>query len=242
MKSFSSLNYFKIYQFTLVLTVLIFTFLPSTFAFERFSDYETTLFIHPPYIDVTKEIEIENYGKVGIVPGELVFRILDLTKDQVMNLTAKDSYGNVFPTNIKQGQGFVELLIEDYVPIFAKSKQKIIISYKLKFETNSLFFYTFTYPLIDTTLPIKHLKLNVKTPKKLHITYAPGIKCEKDNCFWEFNDVKKESVTFEVSYIPFPLLKVPAVNIFWYGVISLIILLILIQFLIRKFSYRRSWI
>ncbi len=216
--------------------------IPFAFAFERFSDYKTILYVHPPYIDVTKEIEIENYGSVGIVPGELVFRILDLTKDQVRNLTAKDNFGNVFPTSIKQGQGFVELLIEDYVPIFAKSKQKIIINYQIKFETKALFFYTFTYPLIDTTLPIKHLKLVVKTPKNVHLTYAPGIKCNKKECYWEFENVKKESVTFEVSYLPFPMLKVPAVNIFWYGIISLIILIMLIQFLVRKFSYKRSWI
>lgn len=234
------LNLKKTHSIGIILNLLlklffIVLFLLPSFAFQRFHQYNTELYINPPLIRITKNIEIENYGNVGIVPGEMIFRILNINESQIINISAKDEYGNIFPTKVVPSENFVELVVENYIPIFAQSKQKVFIEYTLLIKTSSLLFYSFEYPLIDTTIPIKEGKIYIKLPNNLHLTYAPNVICEsKNNCYFEIKNQKNKMIEFEVSKLPLPLLKVRASNLFWYGLISALILVTIIQIVVRK--------
>ncbi|MEM4396069.1 MAG: hypothetical protein QXR30_00175 [Candidatus Woesearchaeota archaeon] len=218
--------------FGIILTFMLSFY--SGFSFQRFSNYVTKLKIDNNEITINKEIEIENYGQVGIVPGEMIFRILNVKESDIINISAKDEFGNTFPVKINPSDDFVEVVVENYIPIFAQSKQKVFIDYTIKSNLKGLLFYSFEYPLMDTSIPIQNGKIIIIPGKNLYLTYAPEAKCEKNECFFEIKNQKNKMVEFELSRIPLPKLKVKAYYVFWYGIIAMLLLISILQLIIRK--------
>jgi len=228
----------------LIFVLLVFGFLILSVngAVQVFSKYDNTLVIHKNNtIEVTKSLTIKNVYTVGIVPGQIEFKVGkstdgELNTLEISNLKVVDSYGSVIPSQIRKTKDYSVIVLDVYYPLLPGFEYSFDITYTLDYNPGGIFFKNLQVPLRESTIPIEKGYFSVELPTNYYFTYVNSDEGEgqvnKNTAKWDIkNDIPK-SISFEYSYLPVKVGNYRGSYVFWI-VINLILILILL-FEIRK--------
>lgn len=211
---------------------------------EVFSKYNTYIKVNKDYtFDVHKEIYLRNIHDVGIVPGQVEFKILGTNqknKGNVLYYNVTDRYGNPIRSQISQTDTGTIILLDIFTPVLPGFEYKIDLKYTIEYDSSGIFFKNIQMPLMEKTLiPIQSGVVEVEVPDSYKITYInykdANTVLEKSKVSWEVSKGVPEIVDLEYSYIP---IRVPGVKgsfVFWIA-IDLILIIILIIEVIKEIN------
>jgi hypothetical protein len=228
------MNRFKFLGFIVVFLFLI----SSSFsAIEVFSNYETNLTINTDNtITINKLLTIKNVYDVGIVPGQVEFKVAkgvdgSIEKINIKNVSAYDSFGNKINTHIRTTKDYSVIVLDVYYPLLPNFEYTFRLNYKIDYKPNGIFFKSLEVPIRESTIPIESGKFTVKLPKNYHFTYTHAnntIAYVNNNvAVWNIKNNEPKAIAFEYSYIPVRVGDFKGSYVFWIS-INIILLLILI--------------
>lgn len=209
---------------------------------EVFSDYNTVLKVNSDNtIEINKTLKLKNVYDVGIVPGQIEFKVGKGVDGSAKNLEisdvkAVDRFGNNIKTQLRNTNDFSVIILDVYYPLLPGFEYEFNLYYKVAYEPGGIFFKSLQIPLRESTIPIEKGDFTVILPENYHFTYLGS---ETQNATitgnvanWKIKDNMPNSVTFEYSYIPIKIGNFKGSYVFWI-LINIVLLLILI-FEIRK--------
>lgn len=229
--------------------ILVLSFLSLSFAsVEVFSKYDTTLTINSnETINVNKSLTLKNVYDVGIVPGQIEFKIASGTegsigKIEVIQAQAVDSFGNQIKTQVRETDKFSVIVLDVYYPLLPGFEYKFDLNYELSYEAGGIFFKSFQIPLRESTIPIETGVFKVVIPKNNHFTFVDtkegNATIDGNVATWPIKNDKPKSIIFEYSFIPVPkITTVQGSYVFWIfiNVVLLLILIYEVRREIKKF-------
>lgn len=215
-------------------------FMTSIFgAVEVFSKYDTTLKINNDNtIEVNKSLSLKNVYDVGIVPGQIEFKIGKGTDGSIANIDvvevqAYDRFGTEIRTQIRQTKDFSVIILDVYYPLLPGFEYSFDLYYKLSYEPGGIFFKSLQIPLRESTIPIENGIFTVTLPNNFHFTYVDTedsvATVDGNTASWTIKDDNPKSVAFEYSYIPISIGGLKGSYVFW-----IMINLLLVIFLIYE--------
>ncbi|MCA9458957.1 MAG: hypothetical protein KC550_00245 [Nanoarchaeota archaeon] len=209
---------------------------------EVFSNYNTELRVNSNNtIDVIKDLTIKNVYDVGIVPGQIEFKVGKGTEGSIGNIDisnvwAVDSFGNEIKSSVRKTKDYTVIILEVYYPLLPGFEYNFDLYYTLSYEPGGIFFKSLEIPLRESTIPIEAGNFKVILPDNYHFTYlsSEGENSTIDGniASWSIKDNLPNSVSFEYSYIPMKIGSFKGSYAFWI-VVNVFLLLILI-FEIRR--------
>ncbi len=235
----------KLRKLNFIIFLLLIVFLAnSTFgAVEVFSNYDTVMKLNKNNtIDVHKIILLRNVHEVGIVPGQVEFKIGKSLYDSVSNVElldykVLDRYGNPIKSQISDTGQFSTILLDIFTPILPGFEYKIDLYYTLEYNPEGIFFKRLQVPLKEITqIPIKKGTVELIIPDSYHFTYLSYTDNDtivQDNSVaWEINEDMPQTLTFEYSYLPIKVGNIQGSYIFWITINAILILILFFE--IRK--------
>lgn len=228
---------------TVIGIVLLLIFSTTVYSsVEVFSDYNTILKVNSDNtIEINKTLKLKNVYDVGIVPGQIEFKVGKGVDGSAKNLEisevkAVDRFGNNIKTQLRNTNDFSVIILDVYYPLLPGFEYEFNLYYKVSYEPGGIFFKSLQIPLRESTIPIEKGDFTVVLPENYHFTYLGS---ENQNASingnvasWKIKDNMPNSVTFEYSYLPIKIGGLKGSYVFWI-LINVILLLILI-FEIRK--------
>ncbi len=225
---------------------VIFLFIMSIFSVyssvEVFSEYKTILKVNNDNtIEINKTLKLKNVYDVGIVPGQIEFKVgkgIDgsVGNIEVKNVKAVDRFGNVIKSQVRNTNEYSIIILDVYYPLLPGFEYEFNLFYSMAYEPGGIFFKSLQIPIRESTIPIEKGEFQVILPENYHFTYLGAenseAKIEENVASWSIKDNMPNSVTFEYSYLPIKIGNMKGSYIFWI-LINVILLLILI-FEIRK--------
>lgn len=199
---------------------------------EIFTGYDTKIIINENNtIDVEKNILLRNIHDVGIVPGQVEFKINTGTDISLSNYEALDRYGNPIKSSIRKTEEYDVIMLNIYTPVLPGFEYKIDLKYTLSYEPNGFLFKRIELPLKENTrIPIKKGTIEINFPDKYkitHVTYSDNNSIlEKSNLKLDFSEDLPETIEIEYSRIPLRLGGVAGSIVFWLTVNILLILIL----------------
>jgi hypothetical protein len=216
---------------------------------EVFSDYNTIMKINKDNtIDINKTLTIKNVYDVGIVPGQVEFKIgkgVDgsIERIEVMNISAYDAFGNEIKTNIRETNEYTTIVLNVYYPLLPSFEYQMYLNYKVKYKPNGIFFKSFEVPIRESTIPIQKGKFQVILPENYYFTFTrddgTNVEINKNLGVWDIKDNNPQSIAFEYSYIPSGIGGMKGSYVFWIS-INIILFLILIYEIRREIKRIRA--
>lgn len=209
---------------TLILMSLY--FMSSIFgAVEVFSKYDTHLKINSDNtIEVNKSLNLKNVYDVGIVPGQIEFKIGKGTEGSIANIEvvdvkAVDRFGTEIKSQIRQTKDFSVIILDVYYPLLPGFEYSFDLYYKLSYEPGGIFFKSLQIPLRESTIPIESGLFTVELPNNYHFTYIDTEQATAEIvnsvATWTIKDNNPKSVAFEYSYIPLNIAGLKGSYLFW---------------------------
>lgn len=207
------------------------------------SNYETKISVEDNKISFEKRVTLQNTGKNTIIPGELHFKLYEITDNdektipKISNLVSTDLYNNDLSARIVSKKGEAEVVISAWQPILPQFEYDIVLKYSIDFKPKGILFHNLNFPDEETTIPITTTKTTITLPSKYTISYAPNATVSKGNGVTsaEWKNVKEK--TIEYTAIPFVKTNIHGATIFWISLIvilSIPLLLILICEILHK--------
>jgi len=206
-----------------------------------FKSYETKSILKDNALSISRKIILQNVGSNPIIPGELHFKLHEISKDkevasEINNLGAKNDFDKVLKTRKIESTEETDIVVSVWEPVLPRFTYVVMLDYDLKFEPKGILFYEIKVPLEETTIPIKTQKQQLYLPLKYHVTYAPGaivqVVSEGGKKYRVVTWDNREDMVVEYSRIPLPKMGIRAVNVFW--VVIILALLISTFFIHRK--------
>ncbi len=240
------MNIIKILGFlTLLLGLISFSFS----SVEVFTKYDTYLKINSDnIINIEKQMTLKNVYDVGIVPGQIEFKIGKGTEGSVANIEvldvlARDSFGNKIASRVRETKDFTVIILDIYYPLLPGFEYAFELNYNLSYESGGIFFKSFQIPLRESTIPIKSGLFTVELPNNNYFTYSHAegktASINKNIATWEIIDDEPKSIIFEYSWIPIRIASFKGSYIFWIT-INVIILLFIIYEIKREINRYRE--
>ncbi len=218
-----------------VILLLVFFVSSVSASVEVFTEYNTVLNITPDNkIFVRKSLTLKNVYDVGIVPGQIEFKIgraedgnIRLLRDKVK---AVDQFGNVIKTTVRETKDFSTIILDVYYPLLPGFTYSFDLTYEMEYEPGGIFFKNLEIPIRESTIPIEGGVFKVVLPKEYKFTYIDSDNLSRvsvnDNIAeWKIKNNLPKSIGFEYSYIPISIKGVRGSYVFW---ISLNVLLFLV--------------
>jgi len=210
---------------------------------EVFTNYNTKLIINnDSTITVLKNLTLKNVYKVGIVPGQIEFKIGTSDSGQLYipnesYVSAYDEYGNKIDTSLRRTKDFTTIILNVYYPLLPGFSYSFVLKYRMIYHSNGIFFKSLEIPLRESTIPIENGKFIVILPKKYGFSYvkSTGISkytIHKNVAVWNVKNNNPKSITFEYSIFPIRLFDLRGSYIFWIGLNFLLFLFLVYE--IRK--------
>ncbi len=206
---------------------------------EVFSDYSTTLKVNDDdTLEVNKSLTLKNVYDVGIVPGQIEFKIAKGTEGslgniEIIDVEAYDSYGKEIKSQIRQSKDFSVIILDVYYPLLPGFEYKFNLYYKLSYDPGGIFFKSLQIPLRESTIPIEKGDFNVVLPESYYFTYleSEGTTGEINNnkATWEIKDNTPSSILFEYSYIPIKVGDYQGSYVFWILINIVLIIFLVIE-------------
>jgi len=192
------------------------------------SNYETKISVSDNKISFEKRVTLQNTGKNTIIPGELHFKLYEITDNdertipKISNLVSTDLYNNDLSARVVSKKGEAEVVISAWQPILPQFDYDIILKYSIDFIPKGILFHNLNFPDEETTIPIISTKTIITLPSKYTISYAPNATVTKGNGVTsaEWKNVREK--TIEYTLMPFIKTNIHGATIFW---ITLIIIL-----------------
>lgn len=225
--------------------LLFFLFFISFFsvysAVEVFSDYDTTIKIESDNkINVNKHIILRNIHTVGIVPGQLEFKVdLGDSDDLVFlqdTLKITNQYGNEISYKIFNSGTEYVIVLNIIQPLLPGFEYTINIDYDLQFNTKGFLFKSLMVPLKENlTVPIWGGDFILELPENRYFTYVDFsnyTKLDDRSISISLDDKTPATLGFEYSFIPINVFDMRGSYVFW--VVINMILIIILFFEIRR--------
>jgi hypothetical protein len=225
-------------------------FINSTFgAVEVFSKYNTHLTINNDNtIEVNKSLSLKNVYDVGIVPGQIEFKIGKGTEGSIANIDvidvmAVDRFGTEIKSQIRQTKDFSVIILDIYYPLLPGFEYNFDLYYKLSYKPGGIFFKSLQIPLRESTIPIESGIFTVTLPENYHFTYIftedEKADINGNTATWTIKDNNPKSVAFEYSYIPLSISGFKGSYVFWI-LINLALVLFLVYEVRREIKRIRA--
>lgn len=231
-------SYFKGAIFLGVLLVL----LPSYFsAVEDFSRYNTKItFLENDTLQVSKEIFLRNIHEVGIVPGQVEFKIFhqDLGEETYLkNFTVTNRYGEKIPHQIFETNEYSLIILTIFTPVLPGFEYQISMDYLLNYDSSGLLFKSMEVPFKEESqIPIRSGTIEIELPEKYSFTYLNYREnltfVEPYIAKWSLQEDSPQTLQLEYSSIPISTGSFPSSLIFW--IVVNCILFLLLAFEVRK--------
>ena len=227
-------NYFFKIVISLFLVIVFSTTVFSTV--EVFSNYDTVLNIEDNFITINKTLTLKNVYDVGIVPGQIEFKIAkgedgSVNDLKVINVSSKDQFGKDIKTQVREIGDYTVIILDIYYPLLPGFEYKFTLNYKLSYKPGGLFYKSLNIPLRESTIPIKSGKFEVILPKSYRFTYfgtnEESRTVEKNIAKWDIKDNMPNSIVFEYSWIGNPFRESFKGSYIFWGTINLLLLLLL---------------
>lgn len=209
---------------------------------EVFSDYSTHLKINDDdTIEINKSLTLKNVYDVGIVPGQIEFKIAKGTEGSLGNIEvqevyAVDAFGKEIKSQIRKSKEFSVIIIDVYYPLLPGFEYEFDLYYKLSYDPGGIFFKSLQIPIRESTIPIEKGTFTVELPQSYHFTYLESEGSEGEivdnKAQWKIKDNTPSSILFEYSYIPVKVGGLQGSYLFW--IIVNIILALFLVFEIRR--------
>lgn len=206
-------------------------------AVEVFSNYDTVLKVTSDNnILINKSLTLKNVYDVGIVPGQIEFKIgkgVDgsVGNIDIENIKAFDSFGNEIKAKLRNTKEYSIIVLDVYYPLLPGFEYEFNLIYSMSYEPGGIFFKSLQIPLRESTIPIQNGKFKVILPNNYHFTYlsTSGMNStiNKGSATWNIKDDLPKSVVFEYSYLPVKFGDLKGSYVFWITV-NIILLLILV--------------
>jgi len=210
------------------LSILVFLSIVVSFSYanvEVFSDYDTILKVNSDNtIQINKSLTLKNVYDVGIVPGQIEFKIGRGIDGSVGNLqigkvTAFDSFNNQIKTSVRETESYTVIVLDVYYPLLPGFEYNFFLNYGISYEPGGIFFKSLQIPLRESTIPINSGEFKVILPENYHFTYLYSDESEgiiSDGvATWEIKDDSPKSIIFEYSYLPINFGGIKGSYIFW---------------------------
>jgi len=134
--------------------LLVFIFIFSTFAaVEVFSEYKTTLTINNDNtVLLNKTLKLKNVYDVGIVPGQIEFKVgrgIDGSIDnlEVKDVVAIDRFGNVIKSQLRNTNDYSIIILDVYYPLLPGFEYEFNLVYTLAYKPGGIFFKVYRFLL-----------------------------------------------------------------------------------------------
>jgi len=205
---------------------------------EVFSKYNTYITVNKNYtFDVHKEIFLRNIHDVGIVPGQVEFKILGTKNSKNGKLTSykvTNRYGDEIKSQTRETDTGSIILLDIFTPVLPGFEYKIDLKYTIEYESSGIFFKNIQLPLMEKTkIPIQTGIVEVTLPENYHITY---IDYEDDKTIledrkvtWEISKNVPELTSLEYSYIPIKVGWTKGSLVFWLTINLILIMILLVE-------------
>lgn len=233
----------NILKFAAIIALLLCSLSGVFASVEVFSDYDTHLKVNSDNtIEINKSLTLKNVYDVGIVPGQIEFKIAKGTEGslgniEVMDVKAVDRYGKEIKSQVRQTKDFSVIILDVYYPLLPGFEYQFDFYYKLSYEPGGIFFKSLQIPIRESTIPIEQGEFKVELPENYHFTYVNsedgGESVIEDGIAkWEIEDNSPSSIHFEYSYIPLKLGSLQGSYVFWIAINVLILLFLIYE--VRK--------
>ena len=214
-------------RFGIILFFLLTVFSFSYASVEVFSKYDTTMKITSSNtIEVNKSMALKNVYEVGIVPGQIEFKIGSGTEGSVGNIAitnifAYDEFGNEIRATLRETSTFSTIILDVFYPLLPGFEYHFDLNYELMYEPGGIFFKSLNIPIRESTIPIEDGNFKIILPERYHFTFtdsdSPRYPEFKQNniIVWDIKDDVPSSITFEYSYLPIKLGNFKGSYVFW---------------------------
>ena len=209
---------------------------------EVFSKYNTILTVNNDNtIEVNKSLNLKNVYDVGIVPGQIEFKIGKGTEGSIGNIDivdvmAVDRFGTEIKSSVRKTKDFSVIILDVYYPLLPGFEYSFDLYYKLSYEPGGIFFKSLQIPLRESTIPIEEGEFSVVLPENFHFTFidteGKEANIESNVATWDIKDNHPKSVAFEYSYIPLRLGSLKGSYVFW--ILVNVLLLLFLVYEVRK--------
>ena len=143
---------------------------------EVFSNYDTVLTVNTDNtIDINRSLTLKNVYEVGIVPGQIEFKVakgVDGSVDnlKVMNVSAKDKFGKDIKVQVREMKDYSVIILDVYYPLLPGFEYQFDLDYKLSYNPGGIFFKSLNIPIRESTIPIEKGAFRVVLPDNYHFT------------------------------------------------------------------------
>ncbi len=221
---------------------------------EIFTKYDTILNItNDNKIFIYKNLTLKNIYDVGIVPGQIEFKLGNsdsgkVRLDKNYSVVSYDQFGNEIETHVRTTDKFTSIILDIYYPLLPGFSYNFDLKYVLDYDSQGIFFESLNIPLRESTIPIDNGEFKVILPKNNRFTYIEqtnentNYEIKGNEGIWFIKNNKPKSIAFEYSYIPIGFGGVRGSYIFWIG-INLLLFLFLVYDIrrgIRKINKKKS--
>ena len=200
----------KLVLFSIIIFVFSFNFVYSNV--EVFSDYNTIMTINSNNsIDINKSLTLKNVYDVGIVPGQIEFKVGkgtdgSVSKIKIGDVVAIDSFGNDIKTQVRETKDYTVIIMDVYYPLLPGFEYSFNLYYTMDYKPGGIFFKSLQIPLRESTIPIEKGRFKVELPNNYYFTYlnSKGINGTIKNniATWNIKDNLPNDIVFEYSYLP----------------------------------------
>ncbi len=234
----------------LVAIILLIAMFGSVFSVvEVFSKYNTVLTVNNDNtIEVNKSLSLKNVYDVGIVPGQVEFKIGrgtegSIAKIDILDVQAYDRFGTQIKSQVRTTKDYSVIILDIYYPLLPGFEYSFDLYYKLSYVPGGIFFKSLQIPLRESTIPIETGQFSVSLPGNYHFTYldTDGKEVESEGGYatWQIRNDEPKSVAFEYSYLPIKLGSFKGSYVFWI-VINICLLLFLVYEVRREIKRIKS--
>ncbi len=225
---------------TLVFFLLGIFLVSSTFAaVEVFSNYDTTLQVFKNNtIVISKDLTLKNVYDVGIVPGQIEFKLAKGTEGSVgnvdvLNVKAVDRFGKEIKNQVRKTADHTIIVLDVYYPLLPGFEYTFDLEYTLSFEPGGIFFKSLQIPLRESTIPIQQGDFKVILPDNYYFTHldsgGSNFSIDGNTAEWKIKNDLPHYVTFEYSYLPIRIFGLKGSYVFWISINMLLILILFIE-------------
>lgn len=228
----------------LVLFLFLFLFsIPLVSAnVEVFSSFDTVMTINSNNtVDIKKALSLKNVFDVGIVPGQVEFKVArgeegGANNIEIVEASAVDQYGTPIKTTIRNGDQFSVIVLDVFYPLLPGFEYGFELDYRFSYQPEGIFFKSLNVPLRESTIPIEDGTFRVNLPQNTGFTYISeeGYNGTVDKAaVWMISDNTPQEISFEYSFLPVKTAGFARGSYVFWIIVNLILLAVLI-FEIRR--------
>ena len=225
-------------------------FISSVFStVEVFSKYNTILTVNTDKtIEVNKSLSLKNVYDVGIVPGQIEFKIGKGTDGSIGNINVEgvrafDRFGTEIKSQVRTTKDYSVIILDIYYPLLPGFEYSFDLYYKLSYEPGGIFFKSLQIPLRESTIPIQDGVFEVVLPDNYHFTYVASdsgtAELDGNSATWLIKDDQPKSIVFEYSYLPVRIGSFKGSYVFWI-VVNVLLLMFLVYEVRREIKRIRQ--